>query len=538
MSILSGVLTKGLIDFSQGARIKLKHSMSLSFFSLIVIGALYSLSITLYQPFSEYFMNYLLLGCYIVFAMRIMVIWSISNLNFIKSCLISAIQPILIIWAFLAIMVPHNAYPEFKVVIFTKTIIAFLILMVAIYLFIKIIESPIKRNYGVNGLELLSLFIAHFTYDSQEMEKLFDDLGVNITTLIGIFSFKGKNGIKALFLSPCVHPGPAGNLGGANMPTILANKFDFFTMVAHGTCTHDFNPVSKKEIDKIEAVVKKAIRDMEYSPKASEFIRLQHNNAILGAQYFDQNLLILLTFAPSGADDIDYGIGFGLMNLAKASCNVDNVVMVDCHNCFKGGVGQILPGNNEVQDIIRAIENIKTPEQCKSVKVGCSQNKLTPVSKKEGMGESGVKVMVVETESDHETNKMAYVLLDANNMITGFREEIIENINEDVDHVEIMTSDTHSVNTLSNAHNPLGHTKRSEIIDTINICLDEALDDLEEVSVACKVCEIENIKTFGPTFTAGFVTTISSMVAVTRIFGVLILGFAFFTILFLMFIFQ
>lgn len=538
MSIISGFLTTILINSSHGNPIKMKHSMLLALFSMIIVSGLYFLTGSLYSPFSEYFMNYLLLGCSVIFALRIMFIWSMSNINFLKSCIISAIQPIFIIGAFLILVKSNISLPyDFTTIVIIKILLSFFILMVAIYLFIRVIESPIKRNYGVKGLELFSLFLSHFTYNSQEIEKVFEDFGQNITAPIGIFSFKGKNGLKALFLAPCIHPGPAGNLGGANMPTILANKFDVFTMVSHGPCTHDFNPVSTKEIDKIEKVVKNALKDMDYYENASEFIRLQHNNAILGIQYFNQNLLILLTFAPSGADDIDFGIGFGLMNLAKASCDADNVIMVDCHNCFKEGAVEILPGNIEVQDIIKAIESIETPEQQEVIKIGCAQNPLPKISKKEGIGDSGVKVMVIETGGVKKVQRVAYVLLDANNMISGFREEIIENIQEpSISYVEVMTSDTHSVNTLSKVHNPAGHAKKAEIIDSIQFCINKALNDLEEVSVACKICEIENIRTFGPTFTPGFVTTISSVIAVARPFGVLTLGLAFFIVFLLILI--
>lgn len=537
MSILSGFLTTILINSSQGNPIKMKHSMLLSLFLMTIVSGLYFLTGSLYSPFSEYFINNLLFGCSAIFAIRIMTIWSISNIGFLKSSIISAIQPISIIVAFLILFIPYIRSPYFTAIVFIKILLAFLILMTAIYLFIRVIESPIKRNYGISGLELVSLFISHFTHNSQKMEEIFEDLGENITAPIGIFSFKNKNGPKALFLTPCIHPGPAGNLGGANMPTILAKKFDIFTMVAHGPCTHDFNPVSAREIDKIHSVVKNALKDMNYSNKASEFTRVQHNNAILGIQYFNENLMMLLTFAPSGADDIDFGIGFGLMNLAKASCGVNNAIMVDCHNCFKEGAVEILPGNIEVQSIIKCIENIEILEQCQGIRIGCAQDPIIDVSKKDGIGDSGVKVMVIETCNVKGVQKVAYVLLDANNMVNGFREEIIGSIDElTIDHIEVMTSDTHSVNTISNVHNPLGHKKGAEIIESVKICIGNALEDLEEVSVACKICEIENIKTFGPTFTPGFVTTIGSIVAVARSFGVLTLVLAFSIVFLLMLI--
>ncbi len=50
-----------------------------------------------------------------------------------------------------------------------------LIIIIAIYSFILVVESPIRRNLGVGGLELLSLFIAQYSEGSKAMEKLFED---------------------------------------------------------------------------------------------------------------------------------------------------------------------------------------------------------------------------------------------------------------------------------------------------------------------------------------------------------------------------
>src|SRR5690606_2943379 len=124
-----------------------------------------------------------------------------------------------------------------------KALIAGIIFVLAIYAFITIIASPFKKNLGIGVLDLLSLFIAHMNEGSNSLEGLFENMSEAIDTVVTFVSFKTENGIKALFISPSVHPGPLGDLGGSNMPTILANKFDHFTMVAHGPSTHDFNPI-------------------------------------------------------------------------------------------------------------------------------------------------------------------------------------------------------------------------------------------------------------------------------------------------------
>lgn len=524
-SIMGGGLTQPLINSFNGRHMKMKQSMFLAFVSMMIVGIIYILG-SVATLFSSYNYNYtldsLIFGTVIIFAFRTIVLWGTSNINLLKSIGVSVIQPALILSMLMIIVsltsLTTNIGNFSFIALLFKIVIASLILMFAIYSFVAVLESPMRRNLGIGGLELLSLAIAHITEGSKAMEALFEDMGEPIDTLIGILSFKNKNGIKSIFLTPSIHPGPIGNIGGGNMPTILANKFDTFTMVSHGPSTHDFNPVSSKELDKVETIIRNALNDFNYSNSASKFYRVQNGDAKIGFQSFNDNLLMLATFAPRGFDDMDFGIGLALTNLAKANCDVKNVMIVDCHNCFKEE-GRILPGNKEVFELMGAVEKIKTPKKENGIKVGCASDPLDNLSKEDGIGQSGVKVMVVEVVGQ----KTAYILLDSNNMVDGFREKIIEEVQKlGVDCAEVMTSDTHFVNTLSGGHNPVGSKKQDEIIDSIVSCTKNALNDLEDVSVAAKVCNIEDLKTMGPTTATELVSTISSIIAVSRIFAPLI----------------
>jgi len=524
MSIMGGGLTQPMVNSFKGRHMKMKQSMFLALASMMIVGVIYLIgSVVSVFTVNNYVLNALIFGCVIAFAFRTLVIWGTSNISLLKSVIVSVVQPALILSMLVVISfltsVTTNMGDFSIIAIVGKIVIASVILVIAIYSFVAVIESPMRKNLGVGGLELLSLALAHITEGSPAMETLFEDIGEPIDTLTGIFSFKSKNGLKAIFLSPCVHPGPLGNIGGGNMPTILSSKFDTFTMVSHGPSTHDFNPVASKEINKIEKVVKEALDDMDYSESASKFFRVENEGAVIGAQYFGKNLLMLATFAPDGFDDIDFGVGLALMNLAKASCEAQNVVLVDCHNSFKGEGGRVLPGNKEVFELMGAVEKLKAPEQENGIKIGCSSDPLDNISKEDGVGQSGVKVMVIEAGSQ----KTAYILLDANNMIIGFRGVILEKVKSlGLDHAEVMTTDTHFVNTMSGGHNPVGTKMQDEIINGILKCTKEALNDLEDVSVGCKVANIKDIKTFGPLNATELVTTISSIVAVSRIFAPLV----------------
>ncbi|MCC7550378.1 MAG: DUF2070 family protein [Methanobacterium sp.] len=522
-SIMDGAISQPIINALDGRHMKIKQAMFISLLNMVLVALVYIVG-SLVSTFTiyNYVIDAIILGCALAFGVRTFIIWSTSNIGAVRSILISAIQPVLILSMVVVIVsltsIGTNIGPFSIIAVALKGLIAALILMMAIYSFILVIESPIRHNLGVGGLELLSLFIAQYTEGSQAMEKLFEDMGEPIDTLVGVVSFKGKNGIKGLFISPCVHPGPVGTIGGGNMPTVLAKRFDSFAMVSHGPSTHDFNPVSSREICKIEKVIKNSLENMEYSPVASPFIHIEHEDAKLSAQYFGDNLLLLATFAPLGFDDIDFGVGLSLIKAAQGHTKADNVVLVDCHNSFKGESGRVLPGNPEVFQLMDAVEKLEKPEQSE-FKMGCAYDPIEELGKSSGMGQSGVKVMVLDVQGQ----KTAYILLDANNMVIGFRKEILQAVEKlDVDHAEVMTTDTHFVNTLSGGHNPLGMRDRDVIIAKTVECTQNALNDLEPVMVGSETMKIAGINTLGPTHATELVTTISSIVAVSRVVAPLI----------------
>jgi len=523
-SIMAGAVTQPWVNSLGGRRMKMKQSMFLAFFSMVMFSIIYLLgciSSTLLGK--DLIINFIIFASAFIFAFRLLVIWGTSNIGFLNSMVIAAVQPALIISmdiviVFLSLTTTNIGY--FSIVAFlVKAVIASAILVLAVYSFVLVVESPMRRNLGVGSLEFLSLFLSHITEDSPALEGLFEEIGEPIDTIVGVLAFRKGSKLKGLFLSPSVHPGPIGSIGGGNMPTLLAEKFNTFTMVAHGPSTHDFNPVSSKEIGKIEKAVRDALEEMEYVEYASRFYRLENDNAKIGVQFFGEDLLLLATMAPRGFDDIDFGVGLSLINLAKTRCNSRNVILVDCHNSFKGESSRVMPGNSEVFDLMDALEGLKCPSKMERLRVGCAFNGLDGLSKEDGVGQGGLKVLVVEVGDQ----KTAYILLDSNNMVQGFREEILESIEAlGIDEGEVMTTDTHYVNTFSGGHNPVGGKKREKIIKAIVECVESAVDDLEPVEVACASARIRNLNTLGPTNSTELVSTISSIVAVSRILAPII----------------
>ena len=147
--------------------------------------------------------------------------------------------------------------------------------------------------------------------------------------------------------------------------------------------------------------------------------------------------------------------------------------------------------------------------------MGYAYDALNEIPVKDGIGESGIKLMLTEVD----TQRMLYVVIDGNNMKKGFREEIIKTINNkypDIDMIEVMTTDTHLVNTISGGGVTVGEKHSEEIINAILKLIPEAVNDLEYVEVASGTSRI-NIKTLGPNNSTELMTTITSVLSISKI---------------------
>jgi putative membrane protein len=109
----------------------------------------------------------------------------------------------------------------------------------------------------------------------------------------------------------------------------------------------------------------------------------------------------------------------------------------------------------------------------------------------DGIGPLGVRVAVAEV-GDQRT---AYVLVDGNNMEPGVRERLIGAL-DGVDLAEVMTTDTHVVNTVE-ATNQVGDAiDVDELVALVRRLAGEAVDDLEPVE-AGMATEHAEVTVFG-----------------------------------------
>ncbi|MCQ1538890.1 DUF2070 family protein [Methanocalculus taiwanensis] len=374
-------------------------------------------------------------------------------------------------------------------------------------IFIWLIDRPLKRSFGISGLSFLNAFIAHMTDGSKTMEDFFRDIGEEVTVPQSSLIFSRYDKKMAVLTVPNIHPGPMGEIGSANLPKIIHDRFDAEMFVAHGCATHDFNLVSESEAEVIIESLEKSRRSLTFSEGGSTPIRKRYGSVEILTQRFSDSILMISTRSPEKTEDIDFNIGMAIM--AEGHRWFRDVVFIDAHNCMTDVSSPVLPatplGIEYYRAALAAMEEAAAASLL-PIAVGICHHQL-PFGREDGFGDLGIQVLVMMVG----TTKTAYILFDGNNIHHGVREEIRRAIVDLVDESEIMTTDTHVVNTVS-GKNPIGLSiPASEIVPHVRAAVLEALEDLSPARAASATTWCEGITIFGSQRIAQFASTVNAM---------------------------
>jgi putative membrane protein len=354
-----------------------------------------------------------------------------------------------------------------------------------VYTFIRVIDRPWQRSLGVSVLDFIRGFVGHVAEGSRELEDFFEKLGEEAIVPVTVLAFRRRDGTqKARFVLPMIHPGPMGEIGGGNFPVRVAEHTDGLVFPPHATAGHDFNLVTEREVDSILEAIDAAQANLAYSAEATRSVRTRSGEASMLGQAFGDDALLVATYAPGFADDVEYGVGLSAAAEAR-TVGLDDVLLVDAHNSNNGlqgeDLGHVTPGSQRAFDMITAAKQAGqrlSEAPTGPIRLGVAWER-TDWDALDGIGPLGVRVAVVEVDDQH----TAYVLVDGNNMVPGLRDRVVDAVTArgPIDVAEVMTTDTHIVNTVE-ADNQVGAAiDHGEFVATIERLVDAGVDDLEPV---------------------------------------------------------
>lgn len=510
-SYLSAIISKPLAE-CLGGKLFFRRSFLLVFLSLLSIALILILTFIL-----NLFIDFPIILS-IIFAysftlwLRHTILVATSNSDHLLSLPASISQPMLGV-AFVSLAsLFHPIRLSNLDILFTGIFMS--IFFIASVSYTEMASALIRRNFNYNGLDLVKYFLNQLTDKSLELEDFFKTFSERVDAHLGVVCFKIGDEIKAVVVVPSVHPGPFGNLGGSDLPAKIADGLRDYSanvLTFHGPATHDMNPSSSKECQRIIAGVRRCIESVKYTSKCSKFVRVDDGMQVC-AQLFGNSVLLIHTSSPEPTDDVDYATGTTAIMTAKEK--VKDALFADAHNCVELGSGTIFFGSGRSFKMLSLVKNAVSraiENESEGIKVGYAHRDGFSID--DGIGKQGVQVLVVETGNQ----RSAYILWDGNNMVPKLRESILSAINEIVDEAEVLTTDNHAVNLAMDGYNPIGlHKSREEIIKITRGVVEEALSDLEECEVGMSTGIVKDLNVIGFGNTVRLTTVINSTVSLLK----------------------
>ena len=381
-----------------------------------------------------------------------------------------------------------------------------------VWVFLRAIDRPWQRNLGVSVLDFVRGFIGHTAAGSDELEAFFGDLGESAIVPVTVLSIRRPGGTeKARFVVPSVHPGPMGEIGGGNLPERIAAATEGLAFVPHAAAGHDFNLVSEREVDALIEAADRAEERIEYGRAATHADREREGDSRVLGQAIGDDALLVATHAPEPADDVAFSVGLSVSAEARAA-GLREIAFVDAHNCNDGmvdGAVRVGPGSRRSFDLMSAAGRVAerlTAAERGPLSVGIADTE-TDWSPEEGIGPLGARVAVFEVDG----RRTVYVLVDGNNMDCGLRAAIVGAV--DADETEVMTTDTHVVNTVSAANQVGDAIDPDRLVDLVVDLVAEAEADLEPVEAGLAT-ERTEVTVFGTDRTEALAATANAMVQI------------------------
>jgi putative membrane protein len=190
----------------------------------------------------------------------------------------------------------------------------------SVYVFLLVIDRPWRRSMGVSVLEFISGFVGHIAEGTDELEEFFEQVGEEAMVPVTVLAFRHPGGAeKARFVLPMIHPGPMGEIGGGNLPERVAREADGLAFPPHATAGHDFNLVTSREVETLVDAADRAHADIDYTTEATPSVRTQEGEAKVLGQAFGDDALLVSTFSPAFADDVDYAVGLSAAAEARSA---------------------------------------------------------------------------------------------------------------------------------------------------------------------------------------------------------------------------
>lgn len=443
----------------------LRRTLALSFygwvlwFSFILLGAIlgYAFDWLLWVKFC-------LIGWAAVITLRLLVFVATSTASLSRKVLAALFQPSLCIMVFLAfwISIPLVYLTEVS----TFIIIAPILGGIAIYLLISSLNHLGKKEFKMPSMPLFRAFMLNWVVGlNAPLESFLEQMGENADIEVSILKFTSSKP-KAAVIVPNVHPGPFKNIGSSLLPSLLKHGFDeaydCHSCIPLGILGHELDLASQAQNHKIVSEVIAAAKFDATIQTATPVVKVSEGHATAYCQIFGDTALVSFTVAPKTTEDLPQELGRVVREEAERH-GLKSAIVINAHN----SINDIIDTDAYIAELEKAastcIQKAVILER-KPFKVGAASVYPKDFTLKQGMGTGGITAVVIKVENQ----KAVYVVIDGNNMISGFREKILYELAAlGFDESEVLTTDTHAVSALvtgRRGYHPVGEVMDQNLL--------------------------------------------------------------------------
>ena len=444
---------------------------------------------------------------------RHMSLFGVSNPSHLRSIPASALQPVL---AILGILYLYGATPLNLLAAAAFLAIGFC----ACALLLRSADRPLRREFGISGVSLIRPLLDHVNardvQGTDALEAFFRRFAIPMDLSVGAVQFRAADGPRATVVLPGVHPGPFASLGASDLPRKVAERLGDAAgtvLVPHTPCNHDLDLPSRAEVARVGDAIAELLATSlaPQSDRASPLVT-PHPASVARAQLLGDTALVLVSQAPEPTDDIDLAVADQLLREFPSTDGV-RVALVDAHNSYVEAKGDIVYGTPAagrlLADARAAVAQAIAGARPGPVEVGAAARTSFTV-RQDGIGPAGIRAVVVRGGGA----TTAYVLVDGNNLVVGYRAKVLAALNGLVDAAEVMTTDNHVVHEVDGGTNPVGERISAErLTGEVRSVVEEAKGRLAPVRVHGGRRTVREVPALGPDFTARLLTSLGDTVS-------------------------
>jgi putative membrane protein len=298
-----------------------------------------------------------------------------------------------------------------------------------------------KTSLGHDALDLFQAFMKAWTAGrSDRLEEIIADHSEEVEVTTKVLRFGSKSG-DFFLVFPGVHPGPFHPVGSYDLPGVVSREFEQLgpVLTLHRPGGHERNLATRADTQKYAAEVRELARSIKLDDGQAVLrgpTHAQVGKATVSSSIFSRDMVITVSFAPLGSEDLDTRVEAEFSESASG-LGLD-LSVVDAHNSIDHNLESPVIDEPAWRGLFETTSKSK-PERFKAAYAHSSEAGFKGGG---DLTENGIGLFMVQSGNSNSV----LVLADANNSIPTLREEVAKALDSaGYGLIEFCTSDSHNL---------------------------------------------------------------------------------------------